>query len=63
MKLSPYVLTESGRLVDESRAPVKEFFDGAWRKARSPLFGEDVLNGRTLSPEEVDELIKSGKFN
>ena len=63
MKFSPYVLTESGRLIDDSSELAKEFVDGAWRVAKSPLPMDDILNGRMLSPKEVELLIKSGKFN
>lgn len=61
-----FVLTEGGRLLSliKRGVPDKEFFDGAWREPRSPLyvfeFSEDVHH---LDDKEVEELIESGRFN
>ena len=53
-------ITESGRVIDASSFPVKELVDGAWVKAASPLYGEELMNARVLSDDELKKLVKSG---
>lgn len=48
-------ITETGRVIDISSYPIREFVDGAWRDAKSPLYGEEVLNARILSEDEIKQ--------
>ncbi len=60
-------LTESGRLIELSEwykgGDILEFFNGRWSKPERPVSSDDEFNARSLSPEEVEKLIKSGRFN
>ncbi len=59
-----FVLTESGRIIDDSSRVPLELVGGSWVPARSPLLCGEILKGRLLSEEEVRAYIeKSGKTN
>ena len=55
-------ITESGRIIDDSKLIPLELVDGKWIPARSPLFGEELFNARILSDDELRAYVeKSGK--
>ena len=61
-------ITEEGRILDTSPMRegkgVLELVGGNWVPARSPLYGEELMNARVLSDEELAAYIeKSGKPN
>ncbi len=60
---SEICLTETGRLLDTSNVDVLEFVSGRWVPARSPLLCDEMFNARVLSNAELENILRSGKFN
>lgn len=58
---SRIVRTESGRVIDTSSPSFMELIDGKWVRPTKSMFGEELMNGRILSDEELSKLLKSGK--
>lgn len=58
-----FILTESGRVLNDTGDPstrVLELVNGVWGKPLSPVLFTELMDGRELSEEEVENFAKSG---
>ncbi len=53
-----FVLTEEGRVFDDSSFPIKELEDGKWVPASKSASLGSIMTGRVLSDEEVSRMLK-----
>ena len=56
-----FVITEEGRVFDDSPSGLKELVDGNWVDPATPVFLGTLMTARVLSEAEVSQMLKSGR--